>query len=267
MTRIIGVISWFDESPTWLASTIASMAKVCDHVVAVDGRYALYDDHRVVSEMVQHDAIVHTARGAGIGCTLVVPTDPWRDEMHKRTACFQHAQLVADEFTDWVFVVDGDEVLIETPSKADVLAILDDAAACGDWTGAVTLRDVADPHENPERTRMGMKLPVAYAIESTIPRLFRVGRNMRVSGYHYNYVGENEDGSTIEYWGHDTTVNARTSWTIDTKLMTLEHRQAQRNVLRTRVRQRYYEDRDATQLEHIAPLHTIEPSTTQGAVA
>lgn len=266
MTRIIGVLSWFDESPTWLASTVASLARVCDHVVAIDGRYALYDDHRVVSEMVQHDAITHTARGAGIGCTLVVPTEPWDDEMHKRTACFQHASLLAEKFEDWVLVIDGDEVLVEAPSRDTLRSTLADAAEQNVWTGAVTLRDVADPHENPERTKLGMKLPVAHAIETTVPRLFRVGERMRVVGYHYNYVAENGHGDPVEYWGHDGAVEHRTAWTLETKWLTLEHRQQQRNKLRSQVRETYYQERNETQLETIAPLSELEHDLT-GATA
>jgi hypothetical protein len=41
---VVGLISWWDESPTWLAASITSLGRFCDHVVALDGRYALYPD-------------------------------------------------------------------------------------------------------------------------------------------------------------------------------------------------------------------------------
>lgn len=263
MTKIIGVLSWFDESPTWLAATIASMSRICDHVVAVDGRYRLYDDSRVCSELVQHDAIVNAARGSGIGVTLHIPTEPFDDEMQKRTLCFQLAQLHATTHEDWCFILDGDEVLVEAPPKEELLRRLD--AAADDDVRVVTaaLRDVADPHASPERTDISMKLPIVQAIETPCPRLFRIGANMRVVGYHYNYVCEDEAGRTVELWGFDG-VTKRASWEHGTHELKIEHRQQQRALTRARVRETYYKDRDATGLETVAPLEDLEQ---QGAAA
>lgn len=262
MSKIIGIISWFDESPTWLASTTASMARICDHIIAVDGRYQLYDDERVCSEMVQHDAIQHTARGAGVGLTLHVPTEAYADEMAKRTHCFQLAQLVAESHRDWFFILDGDEVLIDAPPKDEMLAQLDHAASQGTRVITASLRDVADPHQNAERTAFGMKLPVATAIECWSPRLWRVGDNMRVIGYHYNYVCENEHGQTIELWGDDSLVPDRAPWGRIPQRLVIEHRHEQRALNRKNVRQQYYQDRNDTNLEPKLPLQQYEKVTT-----
>lgn len=250
MAKIIGVLSWFDESPTWLAATVASLARVCDHIIAVDGRYELYDDDRVVSEMVQHDAVQHTARGAGIGLTMMIPNMPWRDEMHKRTACFELAQQVGAAHEDWVLVCDGDEVVVSTPDKDHLKAKLDVAAEAGARVGSVLFREVADPHENPNRTEIGMKLSVVSAVQCRVPRFFRLGENMRVENYHYNYIAEDVDGSLIEYWGDDSVVEHRAQWTMLDEFV-LEHRGAQRAMVRAAAREKYYQDRNDAGLESI----------------
>jgi hypothetical protein len=73
--RLIAALSWFDESPAWLSELVASLARAeVDHVVALDGSYALFPGAEAWSGTEQHDAIVHTARGCGMGCTLHVPS-------------------------------------------------------------------------------------------------------------------------------------------------------------------------------------------------
>lgn len=258
MTRIIGILSWFDESPTWLAQTIASMARMCDYVVAVDGRYALYDDPRVVSSIAEHDAIVQTARGAGLGITLHVPTQAWRDEMHKRTASFQLAQLVAEPHRDWFTVLDGDEVFVEAAPRDLIVAKLDGFAAAGVRTATVTLRDVADPHENAQRTSFGMGLAVPHVVQCRVPRLFRFPENLRVVGYHYNYVGEDEHGEPVELWGQDNAARYRTEWGCMIDDVVIEHKHQQRPKVRKAQRERYYQDRDAVQLETLDTLDRLE---------
>ena len=83
--RIIGLVSWWDESPTWLAATVASMSRFCDHIVALDGRYALYPDQRLQSGTAELYAIIETARAAGVGITLHTAPRTYADEMEKRT--------------------------------------------------------------------------------------------------------------------------------------------------------------------------------------
>lgn len=262
MTKIVGIISWFDESPTWLAATVSSFARICDHVIAVDGRYLHYEDKRTVSSFAEHDAIVQTARGAGLGLTLDIPTRPWASEMEKRTRSFELAQLVANPHEDWFIVLDGDEVLAETPSKEGTIAELEKAAAAGVRTVTVTLRDIADPHHDAQRTRFGMDLAVEHVIDCRVPRLFRFPENLRVVGYHYNYVGEDENGDPVELWGNDAAVEHRTPWACFTDDVVIEHRHQQRPKVRQQRRARYYVDRDECGLEDTDKLANLETKET-----
>ena len=258
MTKIIGILSWFDESPTWLSATIASMARICDHIIAVDGRYLHFEDTRVTSSLPEHDAIMQTARGAGVGLTLDIPTQPWATEMDKRTRAFQLAELVADVHRDWFIVLDGDEVLTHTPSKQGTIDELDKAAAAGVRTVTVTLRDIADPHYDAQRTKFGMDLAVEHVIDCRVPRLFRFPKNLRVVGYHFNYVGENENGDPVELWGMDNATQHRTQWACFTTDVIIEHRHEQRPKVRKQRRARYYVDRDECGLETLDKLENLE---------
>lgn len=258
MTKIVGILSWFDESPTWLSATVASLARICDHVVAVDGRYLHYDDPRVSSSLAEHDAILQTARGCGIGLTLDIPTRAWATELEKRTRSFQLAQLVADAHRDWFIVLDGDEVLTETPSKEGTIAELEKAADAGVRTVTVTLRDIADPHYDAQRTRFGMDLRVEHVIDCRVPRLFRFPENLRVVGYHYNYVGEDEHGEPVELWGCDEAVEHRTQWACFTSDVVIEHRHEQRPLVRKERRSQYYADREECGIEKTDKLSHLE---------
>src|SRR6266498_1360247 len=58
LLKIIAILSWFDESPSWLSACVASLARAgCSHLVAVDGAYRLYPDGRPHSGIAQQDAI------------------------------------------------------------------------------------------------------------------------------------------------------------------------------------------------------------------
>ena len=42
MSRVVGLLSWYDEAPSWLAACVASFAPHIDALVAVDGPYAAF---------------------------------------------------------------------------------------------------------------------------------------------------------------------------------------------------------------------------------
>ena len=67
MTRVIGLLSFWDESPTWLAATLASMARVCDHAVwysMAGTRCTPISGYRADRE---HYAVIDAARASGMG--------------------------------------------------------------------------------------------------------------------------------------------------------------------------------------------------------
>lgn len=276
MTRVIGILSWFDESPTWLAATIASMARVCDHIVAVDGRYAHYEDRRLRSGAEQHDAIVETARGCGIGLTLHSGNHVWNTEMAKRTHCFRLASLEAEPFRDWLFILDGDEVLVESPSWIrDQLGHLADE---GINVVGVDLHEVVDPHDNPEKSELGRRLELDYEYCTTSPRFWRVLDDMRVDGQHFHYTGIDEHGQRVVLWGQQRTTDdgapeggmvwnilderwdRLTPWADWSGHVRIENRCLLRDRKRFLKRQEYYQTRDACGIESSQPTITGAPA-------
>jgi hypothetical protein len=258
--RVIGLVSWWDESPTWLGATIASMSRFCDHVVALDGRYAMFPDQRMQSGAAEVQTIIETARAAGLGLTLHTAPRTFQNEMDKRTHLFRLGQLEARTGKDWFYVLDGDEVTIESPPREQVLAFLDDTTADA---VVATLFERTDPHESEWRTDLGMKLQTEWRYESRSPRFWRVHDNMRVVGYHFNYVGENAAGETVELWGMDGAVS-RTEWASLCGRVIIENRNRLRGKQRDADRQSYYDARDQTGLETIAPLAELEGATHAG---
>ena len=252
--RVIGLVSWWDESPTWLAASIASLSRFCDHVVALDGRYALYPDTRTQSGTSEVEAILETARAAGMGVTIHTAPRTFKDEMEKRTHLFKLGAIEARIEQDWFFVLDGDEVVIEAPPKHETLGFLE-ATTADTVTG--TLFERTDPHQDTWRTDLGMQLQTEWRYECATPRFYRALHDMRVVGYHYNYVGERSTGETVELWGQDGAVT-RAEWASLCGRVILENRNRLRGKQRDADRQQYYEDRDAVKLETVAPLAELE---------
>jgi hypothetical protein len=258
MTRIIGLLSWFDESPARLAACVASMGRFCDHVVALDGRYAQYPDARNRSGTAEYAAIIDAAHAAGVGIT-VCDGGVYADEMEKRTHLFQIGATHATTFQDWFFVLDADEMVAEAIHREGVHLVLDRIAAEGCDVAPVTFWEKADPAANEQVEAASRDIALEYRYETPSPRFWRVLRDMRVVGYHYNYIGENEAGSTVELWGNDRTVVKRADWSQELMpLVTIENRNRMRAKVRDQSRQAYYDVRDASGIEAEKPLAVYE---------
>lgn len=247
--RIIGLLSWWDESPTWLAATVASMGRVCDHIVALDGRYALFPDTRSASPQEQADAIACAAYGAAVGCTIVQPRHVWADEMEKRTALFQYGAVAADTFRDWFLVLDADEVLADSVTQQTVHAEVDAAEAIGAEVVQGLLRETIDEHANPQRSVLARTHAVDNMTLGPSPRMWRALADMRVTGYHFHYSGVNEDGARVVLWNRDGEA-PRAAWHHAEELI-VDTRCLLRSAHRAQQRVEYYGDRDRLKVEAV----------------
>jgi len=109
--KVVGLCSFYDESPTWLAAHAAACAKFVDEMVYVDGAYFLYDKDGASSGVEAHDAIARGCHAAGIGHTLYVPNTAWMgNEVEKRAFMFRLAESLTTE-DDWYCVIDADTFL------------------------------------------------------------------------------------------------------------------------------------------------------------
>jgi hypothetical protein len=107
--KIVGVLSWYDESPHWLATAVAGFGRLCDSIIAVDGAYALFPGARPRSHPQQAEAIVQAADAAECGLILHRPDDIWYgNEVEKRNFSLKLAGNILEEGEDWLLVFDAD---------------------------------------------------------------------------------------------------------------------------------------------------------------
>lgn len=175
--KVFGCMAWFDEDPKWLAANVAAFARICDHVIAVDGAYYAYPEGRPASGGDQAEAIVAAARTAGVGITVHVPQTVWMDnEPGKRTAYCQIVNALGTPYEDWMFVLDADEEVSDVSPLArhDLEATELDAAEIGMWT-----TDELRSWFGPSR------------------RLYRVLPDMAYGPTHFSLSGRGEDGERV----------------------------------------------------------------------
>lgn len=175
--RIFGCLIWFDEDPRWLAATVASFAKIADHVIAVDGAFFAYPEGRAASGGEQGEAIQAAARVAGIGCTLHVPETVWMGNEPQKRSCYARlVNALATPYEDWMLVLDGDEEIssVSPLARKDLEATDANAAMIGFWT-TDELRSWFGP------TR----------------RLYRVLPELEYGPTHYSLNGRAENGNYV----------------------------------------------------------------------
>lgn len=243
--KIIATLCFYDEPPTWLAAVVTSSARLCDHIVAVDGAYMLFPGARTkpTSSAMAHEAMIEAARAAGIGLTLHAPTEPWSgNEVEKRSLMLQLAATVGTVGKDWVFTIDGDEII--TYASDLVHSDLEQT----DLHVATVTTVESSPDANDQQR-------AAYEAGARPYRhLMRLLNNLRCVGAHWVYMGETPDGDTVCLQGvpglHDTED------ALDlTHAVRKEHRHAWRSRERLNAASSYYTLRDQVVAERVVPLH------------
>lgn len=216
--KLIALLSWFDEQPAHLAELVASLHGVgVDHLVAVDGAYALYPQARGGSPSEQAAVIAATANALGVGVTLHVPTVPWAgNECEKRSVLFDLAHMVAVPGEDWLLVVDADEIVDTTGTFNDAFAEAEE--------DVVEVLLVQGDDVSPAR------------------RLFRAQEGgIRVQGTHSTYV----DASGRLLWAPVGELEPAGRW----HDFRVRHRLRARTFTRASRQQQYYTLRDAVGAE------------------
>lgn len=238
--RVIGVISWFNESPSWLAATVASLARVCDHVVAVDGRYALFPHDLAASPIQEAQTILETAEGAGVACTVHRPVEPfYGNEIEKRNLLLQLALVHAEPMLDWLIVLDGDEYIVDHAADfRDQLERTDRHVA------TYALQEYLDPNrpEMPLNVARMRSLPDVWQVP--IRSIYRALPGLTYRGTHYSVAGE-IDGTTTWLWGHPAQVPE-----LDlSSFLRVRHRNPLRPLQRRQQAAGYYRARDELRIE------------------
>lgn len=224
--RVYVLLSYFDEDPEHLKECVTSCAKIADHVVAVDGRYALYPDTRVRSPVSNANAIRGACAKAGLGLTLHVPNAPFAGgEVEKRALMFRLAEGLTTP-DDWYLIVDGDMLVHHVINEArGTLASANNLDA-----GEVLWQDI-DQWGTPS---------AGHRFRS----FFRALRGLTVKDTHWLYMaGE-------RYMWHTPDGNITMEPALDlTQYVTLHHRRHDRSKERDARQSAYYKLRQETNAE------------------
>jgi hypothetical protein len=239
MARLIGLLSFYDEKPSWLAACISSYAQAgLTHLVAIDGAYRLYPDGQARSTPDAHDTIVETTGAIGLHLTLVLPTSTWQgNEIQKRTSLFRHADAIAQPDRDWLLVIDADEIVTRaltgwlneltntTLDTADVLL----------WS--------RDQRDTPEQAQVDQDHNLNPVDTAPIRKLFRHTPGIHCHKNHYTYV--TPDQRVLWRGGRRNTDPS-----LDlTDHIHIEHRSIYRTLHRRAASADYYATRDQTGIE------------------
>lgn len=232
--KIVALLSWYDETPAWLAATVASVAPLVDDVVAVDGAYCLYPNGKGSSDPMQAQTILETAAACGIGATVYTPQCVWGgNEVEKRSHLFAMAEQLTVE-TDWYFPIDADEVL--KFASPHVRPMLEE-----------TQLDVAEISLNDKMkvdTDLARQMDWPEYESHKHPQLFRALRGLHVDTAHFHYVA---DGRYL--WGPPGKMETALDLSQEIKV---EHRNHLRSVARDNARRTYYQRREQLGVERCA---------------
>ena len=227
MVKIIGLLSWYEEDPAWLAECVASAARLCNHLIAVDGPYAAFPGalRKPASGTEQANAILRTAAGAGIGCTIHQSRQPWwgtkwGGEVEKRDFMFQLGKTFAQP-GDWFLRIDADEVLTDIPG--DTRQRLEET----DYNVAEVML-----WEREASGHIGELVDTLNDYQSPFRCLFRNVPGLRIEQTHYTVIADPDGERQVLNGLHQ--VPAETLWDVR-----LEHRTHQRTKARQRLKGEY----------------------------
>ena len=235
--RLIGLLSLYAERPSWLAASVASYRVAgIDHLVALDGAYALFPGGAARSPGVEADALMEICNAHDVGLTLVRPATTWAgNEVEKRTSLFRHADALAVPNEDWYLNIDADELVTRAlDGWRDALA--DTPLDCAE----LLLWEREDRDSEP-CAQVDRALRVDPLSHAPIRKLFRAIPGIRCVGNHYTWV--TPDGRQL--WGNRVKVPG-----LDlTEQLHVEHRTQYRGLLRRDASHEYYRLRDAAGIE------------------
>jgi hypothetical protein len=241
--KLVGLLVFYDESPSWLAACTASLCRLCDHIVAVDGAYLLYPQARPHTGPDPASEIIGVCLTLGVGVTYHAPQTVWAgNEIGKRNLAFELAKTVAGP-DDWLVVVDADMLITDIPAD-----LRDQLAATDADVGSYRLVTREDWLATDAQAQVARDVAVPPG-EMPIRLLFRARRSLRIEQAHFGYVIDTDDGPLF-LWSP-----AASERTIDTGLV-VEHRRQSRTRHRLEQAAAYNQARDSHRLEQ-DPLATV----------
>jgi len=243
--RLVGVLSWYDESPSWLSTAVTGFARICDHIVAVDGAYALYPGARARSRPDQREAIMLACESAGVGLTLHEPNDVWwGNELEKRNYTLRLAAPLLEHGRDWVCVFDADYHIAQARPEH----VRHQLASTDRLVATYTLLDGKDYHA----TTLGEYASTRMLDTEWTTRtrdIYRWLPGLRYVGTHYT-IRARHNGRVVWLRGQDSTDRSPLEPTLDLNdALVVHHRTEHRALVRRNAADEYYKTRAAAGIE------------------
>jgi hypothetical protein len=235
--RLIALCALYEEPPELIAPMLAGLARIgVDHVVFLDGAYALYPGGKSASHPDMWMAAM-AGFSYGMGITFVAPKTTWAgNEVEKRTALFRHGLVHATLGEDWFVVVDADEFYVRWPED------LKDRLAATDY-------DVATVHVYDmlsaaiARASGTLALAAAGGRQEFDTRRFFRAQEIVVGPNHFTY--RTRDGRVL--WQSTAPVEEPALDLSD--VVALEHHPGLRSRARQAAKWTYYTQRDESGFE------------------
>lgn len=259
--KLIAILSWWEESPSWLMATVMSLPRLgVSHVVAVDGAYPGIEGATRWSGMEQSEAVSLAADAAGIGLTLHRPDD-LLSERDKRSVCFDLAIAVGTPMRDWVTVIDADEVVVVEADMPRQLAGTDLHVAGAKLVEAIDPAATEGKNNTPQTPGIYRALDLNHRGEHWQSRFFRLMPEMWVQDTHYSYHGRDDTGKV---WNLRPDIGGASVGEPCQVFMPeippfFEHRDPWRTAYRKRIKTDYYNIRNRGGWEEVPEQHRYTP--------
>lgn len=248
--RLIALLSWFNEPDAVISQCLTGLKYAgVDHVIALDGKYALFPGDDFLSPASQQGLVVLACRSLGMGCTLYVPPSEWPGEVEKRNHLFNMGLTEAWP-GDWFLVVDADVVVTNVPM--DLKKRLAECPADVD-VAAVKVHDMsAAAAQRPD-------WPEYFDI-----RAFFRAQPIQTVGNHHTYT--TMDGRKL--WEAKGEDQGETQPALDLReLVEIQHRPGARGQDRQLSQAAYYGAREEAGIERMWCAHCLEEGEQTRAVA
>jgi hypothetical protein len=179
--KLVAALAWYAEPIAFLDRCIRSLEGLVDHIIAVDGPWALFPyDSDAITSAEEWVAIREAADAIGVRHSVHAPAHPWDSQVHKRDMMMRWAS----EHGDWILVIDGDEYVAHAePEKVRAeLSAVDETCVIGE----VQIKNL----------HRGGQIPGYHPDGGLARRLYRSGTTVDIvhTGYFHNgqplYRGE-----------------------------------------------------------------------------
>lgn len=249
--KVAALLSWFDESPGWLATAVSGFARFCDVVVCVDGAYSLYPGARARSRPDQMEACQLACEAAGVAFVGYQPSEPfWGNEVEKRNLTLKLAAPFLEPGRDWVAVVDADCHVMQ--ANPEVIRHELENTDC--LVASYTVLDGMDVMSMPMAAHAA-KVDVSTEWTIRVRDIFRWTDDLRYERTHWVVRGTYQ-GEDVYVKGPEL-VPAGERWQDPVACLELNeqlvvhHRTSHRAKVRNEAREQYYRNRDLAGIERL----------------